>query len=112
VRLVRGISLEGAAMRILLSEFVKNFIKRQHNVPDRSSMGYQFQWELAEKILLEFGDWPSVTFTDGRGELVTLENFRRKGKDGGIDLVIEVDAKRPQDVKRIETIIINFIMAM
>ncbi len=38
----------------------------------------------------------SVTLKTGKGDLLTLENYRQRGPDRGVDLIIEIDAKTEQ----------------
>jgi hypothetical protein len=66
-----------------------------------SERGYEFQFDLVEKILKRLDGFRTVTCCDMAGNVITLDNFRRRGPDGGLDLIIRIEAKTPQASQQI-----------
>jgi len=63
--------------------------------------GYEFQFALARKILERLRRFSSVTTKDGNGNVLSLDNFAKRGRDGGIDLVIEIETQTDRACKQI-----------
>ncbi len=66
-----------------------------HNwVKDTSAAdrGYRFQFSLTKRIFEKLRGFKTITFKNMNGDVVTKQNHERMGRDGGIDLVIEIEA--------------------
>jgi hypothetical protein len=66
----------------------------------RVTAGYDFQDRLTQKIIERFSGYRSVTIEDAHGNVID-QSTRRRGADGGTDLIIRIDAKTPAAAKRI-----------
>jgi hypothetical protein len=67
-----------------------NRVKDVISPPER---GYKFQFSLTKVILEKLHRFRSVTTRNMNGDLVTRDNFEKIGRDGGLDLIIEIEAK-------------------
>jgi hypothetical protein len=54
--------------------------------------GYRFQFSLTRMILEKLNRFRTVTTRNMSGDLVTRDNLERMGRDGGLDLIIEIEA--------------------
>jgi len=72
-----------------------------NRISTRSDYGYDFQFELVAKILTRLDGFSTVTCHDMAGNVITLDNFRRRGPDGGLDLIIRIEAKTEMASKQI-----------
>ena len=79
------------------------------SLPER---GYEFQFRSTKAILDKLAGFSTVTLRDMAGNTITLDNYRRRGRDGGLDLVIEVDAKTPAAAKAVATRVRSIILAL
>lgn len=59
----------------------------------RSEIGYQFQFEMAEKLYDRVEGFKTVTFWDMNGNMLSRGDLRKRGADGGLDLLIKIEAK-------------------
>ena len=66
-----------------------------------SERGYKFQFDLVEKILQRLDSFRTVTCYDMAGNVITSDNFKRRGPDGGLDLIIRIEAKTPLAAQQI-----------
>lgn len=55
--------------------------------------GYNFQFDLTRRIIEKLSGYRTVTFRSMKRDIVTRDNLERVGRDGGIDLIIEIEAK-------------------
>lgn len=58
-----------------------------------SEKGYQFQFDLVRKIIERFSGYSTVTLFDMSGTVITQNNFEKRGRDGGLDLLIRIETK-------------------
>lgn len=68
-----------------------------------SERGFEFQFYFTEKIIRRLSGFSTVTLKDMKGNIVNLENFRQRGKDGGLDLVIQIEASTEAAAKSVAT---------
>ncbi len=61
--------------------------------PSAAARGYRFQFSLTKRIFEKLSGYKSITFRNMNRDIVTKHNYERVGRDGGIDLVIEIEAK-------------------
>ena len=57
-----------------------------------SERGYRFQFALTKLILQCLRPFRSVTAKKMSGDIITLDNFAQAGRDGGMDMVIEIQS--------------------
>jgi hypothetical protein len=73
---------------------------RPKDVVSASKRGYKFQFSLTKLILQKLSRFRTVTAKKMNGDVVTRENFDQMGRDGGLDMVIEIEAKnRPAGLR-------------
>ena len=60
-----------------------------------SERGYQFQFQLVEKLVDRLAGFSTVTLYDMNGNIVTRDTVRKRGRDGGLDLIIRIVTKTP-----------------
>lgn len=68
-----------------------------------SAQGYEFQFKLTKAILDRLRGFSTVTLRTMDGSVITHENYRRMGADGGLDLVVEVAAKTEAAARAVHT---------
>ena len=75
-----------------------------HNLPNgfeveeeitRSEQGYQFQFQLVERLIERLEGFSTITLYDMDRNIITRDTLRRRGRDGGMDLLIRIEAKTP-----------------
>jgi hypothetical protein len=68
-----------------------------HNeAPNAPALGYEFQDFQILRLLKAFEGYSTVSFTDMRGNEITLKDYRRRGRDGGIDVFLNIEADARQ----------------
>jgi hypothetical protein len=72
--------------------FGHNSGETPRSVLSPSKRGYQFQFSLTRRILDRLGRFRSVTAKTMSGDVITSENLEKIGRDGGLDLVIEIES--------------------
>jgi hypothetical protein len=65
---------------------------RVNDVVSPRRKGYRFQFSLTRMILEKLSRFRTVTTRNMNGDLVTRDNLERTGADGGLDLIIEIEA--------------------
>ncbi|EOV7451007.1 hypothetical protein ACORBP_004373 [Vibrio vulnificus] len=68
----------------------------------RSEEGYDFQFDQAKRIMDRLSGYSTVRFEDLEGRPLSLE---KKGRDGGLDMIIKIEAKTSAAEKRIHTLV-------
>ena len=68
-----------------------------------SQQGYEFQFRFQEKLIKRLAGFGTVTLKDMRGNNITIDNFRKKGADGGLDLIIQIEASSMSAAKGVAT---------
>lgn len=79
----------------------EGFIEDEALTPSQS--GYAFQFRLTALIIERLQGFSTVTLKDMSGNVVTIDNHRRRGPDGGLDLVIEIEARTETAAKAVAT---------
>lgn len=74
-----------------------------------SDKGYEFQFRFNEALITRLAGFSTVTLLDMNGNVVTLENYRRRGRDGGMDLVYRIEARSEAAARGVATRIRNII---
>lgn len=73
----------------------------------RSEEGYDFQFDQVQRIFKRFKGFTTVRFEDLAGRPPILD---KKGPDGGLDLIIKIEAKTPAAEKKIHTIVKDILL--
>jgi hypothetical protein len=61
-----------------------------------SERGYEFQHRIVKEILEGVDGFKTVTVKDLRGNVLTLDNYKKRGRDGGLDLQICIETNTRQ----------------
>ena len=61
-----------------------------------STRGYEFQDRIVKEILEGLDGFKTVTIKVLRGNVLSLDNFKRRGRDGGLDLQISIETNTRQ----------------
>lgn len=77
-----------------------------------SDRGYDFQFRFTEALLSRLDSFTTVTLRDMTGNVISKENFRRRGRDGGLDLLIRIQAQTPAAAKAVATKVRKIILEM
>lgn len=75
-----------------------------------SEAGFTFQFRFVRAILERLSGFSSVVLTDLNGNVFTLQNYERRGRDGGLDLVIRIEAKSTGAAKRIARLVRTIVL--
>jgi hypothetical protein len=94
-------------MKTTVSELVNRAL-RELGVPhprnnSDTHRGYDFERRINEKIMERFANWSSITFYDGKGNVLSSSDDFRKGPDGGVDLNMIIEAKTEAAEKQLHT---------
>lgn len=73
----------------------------------RSEEGYDFQFDQVNRISNRLKNFTTVRLEDLDGRPIILD---KKGPDGGLDLIIKIEAKTPTAEKMIHTIVKNILL--
>jgi hypothetical protein len=66
---------------------------RVKDVISPRNRGYKFQFSLTKVILEKLHRFRTVTTRSMNGDLVTRDDYEKIGRNGGLDLIIEIEAK-------------------
>lgn len=72
-----------------------------------SNQGYRVQEDQVRRIVKRFDNFKTVECLDLQGRPVDPS---KRGSDGGLDLIIKIQAKTSVAEKRIETIVRNILL--
>jgi hypothetical protein len=65
-----------------------------------SDRGYKFQFSLTKIILSKLARFRSVTAKKMNGDIITKDNFDQMGRDGGLDMIIEIEGKNKSSARQ------------
>ena len=75
------------------------------NSTSASELGFVAQKRVVGAYIEAASTMKSVTVTDSKGRPLSKPEDVRKGPDGGVDAKATINAKRPQDVSRVATML-------
>jgi hypothetical protein len=60
-----------------------------------SERGYQFQFQLVERLFDRLTGFSTITMYDMNRNIITRDTLRKRGRDGGLDVLIRIETKTP-----------------
>ena len=66
-----------------------------------SLRGYRFQFQWTHRLRKRLSGFSTVTLRNASGDVFTKDTIERMGADGGMDLVIEIEAKSENACKQV-----------